>query len=60
MKDVLGRIEPTPAKFIDLSAELTQNDYELIAKMMNAHDGKFIDLWKGFSHTDSIPNIQNL
>ena len=28
--------------------------------MMNLHNGKYIDVWKGFSDTDLIPNIEKL
>ena len=60
MKNVLSRIEPKPKKVIDLSPELTAQDYKLITDMMNLHDGKYIDVWKGFSDTDLIPNIEKL
>lgn len=60
MKDVLSRIEPKPKKVIDLSSELTDQDYKLITDMMNLHNGKYIDVWKGYSDTDLIPNIEKL
>lgn len=60
MKNVLSRIEPKPKKVIDLSPELTAQDYKLITDMMNLHNGKYIDVWKGFSDTDLIPNIEKL
>ncbi len=60
MKDVLSRIEPKPKKVIDLSPELTDQDYKLITDMMNLHNGKYIDVWKGYSDTDLIPNIEKL
>ena len=60
MKNVLSRIEPKPKKVIDLSPELTVQDYKLITDMMNLHNGKYIDVWKGFSDTDLIPNIEKL
>ncbi len=60
MKDVLARIEPKPKKVIDLSSELTEQDYKLITDMMNLHNGKYIDVWKGYSDTDLIPNIEKL
>ena len=60
MKNVLSRIEPKPKKVIDLSPELTEQDYKLITDMMNLHNGKYIDVWKGFSDTDLIPNIEKL
>lgn len=60
MKDVLSRIEPKPKKVIDLSPELTEQDYKLITDMMNLHNGKYIDVWKGYSDTDLIPNIEKL
>ena len=60
MKDVLSRIEPKPKRVIDLSPELTEQDYKLITDMMNLHNGKYIDVWKGYSETDLIPNIEKL
>ena len=60
MKNVLSRIEPKPKKVIDLSPELTEQDYKLITDMMNLHNGKYIDVWKGYSDTDLIPNIEKL
>ncbi len=60
MKNVLSRIEPKPKKVIDLSPELTAQDYKLITDMMNLHNGKYIDVWKGYSDTDLIPNIEKL
>ena len=60
IKDVLLRIEPKPKKVIDLSPELTEQDYKLITDMMNLHNGKYIDVWKGYSDTDLIPNIEKL
>ena len=60
MKDVLSRIEPKPKKVIDLSPELTEQDYKLITDMMNLHNGKYIDVWKGYSDNDLIPNIEKL
>lgn len=60
MKNVLSRIEPKPKKVIDLSPELTTQDYKLITDIMNLHNGKYIDVWKGYSDTDLIPNIEKL
>lgn len=51
---------PEGHKFIDLSPNLTENDYELITKMMNLGNGNHINTLKGFSDTDLIPNIQKL
>lgn len=31
-----------------------------MADMMNLHNGKYIDVWKGFSDTDLVPNIEKL
>ena len=59
IKGILDRLN-TSKKIIDISSDLTKKDYELIRDMMNLHKGKYIDLWKGFSDTDLIPNIQKL
>ena len=60
MRNVLSRVEPMPKHVIDLSPILTERDYKLITDMMNLHNGKYIDVWKGFSDTDLIPNIEKL
>lgn len=60
MQKVLSRIEPPPKKIIDLSPILTEQDYKLIMDLMNLSNGKYIDVWHGFSDTDLIPNIEKL
>ena len=45
---------------VDLSKKLTTQDYKDIAELMNLHNGKFIDKWRGFSDFDDIPNFQKL
>ena len=35
-------------------------DYEQIAEFMNLHNGKYINLWKGYSKTDDVANINKL
>lgn len=45
---------------VSLNKTLKYRDYEEIIDFMNLHNGKYIDVWKGFSKTDEIPNIQKL
>lgn len=45
---------------VDLSPKLTKNDCREIADFINMHNGKFADIWKGYSKTDIIPNIEEL
>lgn len=44
----------------NLSARLSKNDYKEIADFMNLHNGKYINLWKGFCLGDDVQNIQKL
>ena len=44
----------------DLSKRLKDFDYEQITEFMNLHNGKYIDVWKGYSKTDNIANIHKL
>lgn len=59
IKNLIGRVK-TSKKIIDITPELSEKDYQLMADMMNLHNGKYIDVWKGFSDTDLIPNIEKL
>ena len=45
---------------IDLSPELTAQDYETMAMLINLKDGKYFDLWQTINPEDGIPNIQKL
>ena len=44
----------------NLNARLSKNDYKEIADFMNLHNGKYINLWKGFCLGDDVQNIQKL
>ena len=44
----------------NLSKRLKDFDYEQITEFMNLHNGKYIDVWKGYSKTDNIANIHKL
>lgn len=44
----------------DLSKRLKDFDYEQIAEFMNLHNGKYINVWKGYSKTDDVANINKL
>lgn len=59
MKKLLEKLD-TDRKTIDLSPELTDEDYAIIQKLMNKENGKYIKDWIGYSDTDDIPNIQKL
>ena len=45
---------------VDLSSKLTKQDCELVAHYMNLFDGKYSNIWKEYSSTDNIPNIEKL
>lgn len=45
---------------VDLSSKITKNDCTEIAGFMNMHGGKFTKIWRGYSNTDRIPNIEKL
>ncbi len=45
---------------VDVSSNITKNDCSEIADFMNMHEGKFANLWRGYSQTDMIPNIEKL
>lgn len=45
---------------VDVSSNITKNDCSEIADFMNMHGGKFTNLWRGYSQTDMIPNIEKL
>lgn len=45
---------------VDLSNRLTEQDCKLIAHYINLFDGKYANFWKGYSSTDTIPNIEKL
>ena len=45
---------------VDVSSNITKNDCSEIADFMNMHGGKFANLWRGYSQTDMIPNIEKL
>lgn len=59
IKDVLSRLK-TNKKVINLTPKLTNNDFKTIQQFMNADNGKYIEMWKGYSDTDIVPNIQKL
>lgn len=59
IKDALSRLK-TDKKVIDLNPKLTEKDYEVIQKIMNADNGRYIEKWKGYSDTDIVPNLQKL
>lgn len=50
----------TPRQKIRLEPELSERDFKIIQDFMNKENGKYIEGWKGFSDTDTVPNIQNL
>ena len=45
---------------VNLSSKITKNDCTEIAEFMNMHGGKFAKIWRGYSNTDRIPNIEKL
>ena len=45
---------------VDLSSKLTEQDCELVAHYINLFDGKYANIWKEYSSTDNIPNIEKL
>ncbi len=45
---------------VDLSNTITKDDCLEIAHFMNMHNGKFANIWKGYSKTDMLPNIEKL
>ncbi len=45
---------------VSLSNKLTESDLADIADFMNMHNGKFINLWRGTTAGDNIPNIEKL
>lgn len=44
---------------VDLSRKITFQDCKEISDFMNMHNGKFINVWKGVTLSDDIPNIEN-
>ena len=46
--------------FVNLSKELSESDLKEIADFMNMHNGRFMNIWKGYCSEDSIPNIEKL
>lgn len=59
IKDLLGRIVTTRRK-IDLEPHLSMTDYSIMQKFIDMDSRRFVQQWKGFSNTDSIPNAQKL
>lgn len=59
IRQLLDNLE-TERNVIDLTPELSEKDYKIIQDFMNKDNGRFISKWKGFSDTDTIPNIQKL
>lgn len=59
IKDLLGRIVTTRRK-IDLEPHLSMTDYSIMQKFIDMDGRRFVQQWKGFSNTDSIPNAQKL
>lgn len=45
---------------VDLSNKLTPQDCKEVADFMNLFDGKYANIWRGYSSTDIIPNIEKL
>ena len=45
---------------VSLSKKLTESDLVDIADFMNMHNGRFINLWRGTTAGDNIPNIEKL
>ena len=45
---------------VSLSKKLTESDLVDIADFMNMHNGKFINIWRGTTAGDNIPNIEKL
>ncbi len=45
---------------VSLSSKLTESDLADIADFMNMHNGKFINIWRGTTGGDNIPNIEKL
>lgn len=45
---------------VNLSKELSESDLKEIADFMNMHNGRFMNIWKGYCSEDSIPNIEKL
>ncbi len=45
---------------VSLSNKLTESDLVDIADFMNMHNGKFINIWRGTTAGDNIPNIEKL
>ena len=45
---------------VNLSKKLTESDLVDIADFMNMHNGRFINLWRGTTAGDNIPNIEKL
>ena len=39
---------------------MSKDDYKETKEFMNLYEGKYADLWKGFSNTDIMPNIEKL
>jgi len=59
IKKLLSELK-TKRKIIDLEPNLSDKDYSIIQSLMNKDYGRFIQQWKGYSDTDTIPNIQKL
>ena len=45
---------------VELSSIVTQQDCKEFADFMNMHNGKYINIWRGYTLTDDIPNIEKL
>lgn len=45
---------------VNLSKDLSESDLIEIADFMNMHNGRFMNVWKGYCPEDSIPNIEKL
>ncbi len=60
IKNVINNNLKTDRTVIDLTSELSANEYKIIQSFMNKENGRYINQWKGFSDTDTVPNIQKL
>lgn len=45
---------------VNLSSKLSSTDCKEIADFINLFEGKYANIWKGYSSTDMIPNIEKL
>ena len=59
--DIPNEVKNDPDfRMIDLSPQLTEKDYEIIAELMNLHKNEHLDKWFAKNSENGIENIQSL